>query len=194
MLGNQSTEAERAVGAPGRSAPFEMEPGFYVPAGLWLYGNVRLLAGELATVPEAFGPEVHAPVDLDRIERDAERIVLAGKVLVCGMHSAAHQRAALVPLRWGAPRIMVMSGGFFHHLGRDLKEEPFRTARLWRYAWDARTDLAVSRRAPDKMPTFAKHNPTVDRLIARLASGDMPGELFAHRRKGKGSTVCGEGT
>ncbi len=191
MLGLQTIETDCAAGAPLRSAPFDVEPGFYTPAGLWLYGNVRLLSGGLAAVTEAFGPDLHSPADLDHIERAAEQIVLAGKILVCGMHSAAHQRAAIVPLRWGAPRIMVFSGGFLHHLGRELKEEPFRTARLWRYAWDAKTDLAVSRRAPEKMPTFARHNPTVDRLIARLVSGEIPGELFAQRARVEGAATCG---
>jgi hypothetical protein len=80
-----------------------------------------------------------------------------------------------VPLRWGAPRIVVVSGGFKYHLGPDLKDEPFRAARLWRYEFDRRTDLIVSRRAPDKLPTYASHNPTVDRLIARLALRQWPG-------------------
>ena len=107
--------------------------------------------------------------------REVEEIVLDGKVLVCGIHSPAHQRAAVVPLKWGSPRILILSGGFYHHLGENLKDEPFRTARLWRYQFDAKTDLVVSRRAPDKKPTFARHNPTVDRLIALFTSRAWPG-------------------
>jgi DNA processing protein len=86
-----------------------------------------------------------------------------------------------VPLRWGAPRILVFSGGFHHHLGPDLKEEPFRAARLWRYQFDAKTDLVISRRAPDKLPTFARFNPTVDRLIQRIVAREVPGLLFEPR-------------
>lgn len=163
---------------PRRSAPFDQEPGFYEPAGLWMYGNVRLLQARFACVADAFGADVHTPSQLDDIEREAERIVLAGTILVCGIHSPAHQRAAIVPLRWGSPRVLVVSGGFQHHLGKELKDEPFRAARLWRYQFDERTDLVISRRAPDKKPTFAVHNPTVDRMIARLVAGEVPGLLF----------------
>ena len=170
-----SPRLRRLLNPPRRSAPYEVEPGYYEAGCLWFYGNTRLLHGALACVPATFGPELHRPRELDAIEREAESLVLDSKILVCGIHSAAHQRAAVVPLRWGAPRIVVLSGGFHHHLGKDLKNEPFRAARLWRYQWDPRTDLAVSRRAPEKPPTFATHNPTVDRLIAFLTEGLWPG-------------------
>jgi len=163
---------------PRRSAPFETEPGYYPDAGLWLFGNVRLLGASLTCVTRAFGRPHQNPSDLDQIEQDTERAVLEGKVLVSGVHSPAHQRAAIVPLRWGAPRILVLSGGFQHHLGQNLKEEPFRAARLWRYQFDERTDLVISRRAPEKLPTFAQFNPTVDRLIERITARLIPGILF----------------
>ena len=162
---------------PRRVAPFREEPGFYEPAGLWLYGNVKLFEANLAFVAPAAGPDTHTPDELDAIERYAEEIVLGSKILVCGVHNTAHQRAAVVPLRWGSPRIVVLSGGFRHHLGENLDLEPFRAARLWRYKWDPLTDLAVSWRAPEKKPTFARHNPTVDRLVRRIASGERVGVL-----------------
>lgn len=165
---------------PRRTAPFDQEPGLYEPASLWLYGNVRLLSGSLSCVPCALGPQLHVASDLDVIEREAEALVLGGHVMVTGIHSPGHQRAAIVPLRWGAPRILVVSGGFKHHLGFDLKEEPFRAARLWRYQFDAKTDLVISRRAPDKLPTFAHHNPTVDRLIRRIVGREIEGVLFGN--------------
>lgn len=158
-----------------RSAPFETEPGFYDLGRLWLYGNSRLLGGDLDCVLGCFGNS-QSSAELNRIEQEAERIVLAGRVLVCGVHNPAHQRAAVVPLRWGSPRIVVFSGGFRAHLGQELKDEPFRVGRLWRYQWDPVTDLAVSRRAPDKMPTFAHDNPTVDRLIELITLGQWPGQ------------------
>jgi len=158
-----------------RSAPFTEEPGKH--GKLWLYGNARLLSGNLACVGKACGPFVHRPADLDEIEKIAEEIVLDSKILVCGVHNGAHQRAAVVPLRWGSPRIVVFSGGFHYHLGSELKNEAFRAARLWRHSWDPLTDLAVSRRAPDKKPTYATYNSTVDSLIMRLAAGDRVGLL-----------------
>jgi|SRR5579871_174749 len=167
---------------PRRRAPFDIEPGFYEPAGLWLYGNARLLDVDLSSVPNSHGPCVHSAKELDAIEAEAEAIVFTGKVLVCGIQNAAHQRAAVVPLRWGAPRIVVLSGGFHHHLGEKLNQEPFRVARLWRYAWDPLTDLAISRRAPDRLPTYARHNRTVDRLIERIVDHQVPGLLFRRLR------------
>ena len=121
---------------------------------------------------------------MNAIEAEAEEIALNGKVLVCGIHSPAHQRAAVVPLRWGAPRIVVLPGGFHHHLGEDLKQELFRTATFGGTRGTPYTDLAAPRRAPDKLPTFARHNPTVDRMIALLADRQWVGlrsPRFAHR-------------
>lgn len=163
---------------PRRNAPFDQEPGFYEDGGLWLYGNAKILQGQLAFVTGACGPNRHSCSELHEIELEAERLVLDANVLVCGIHSPAHMRAAVVPLRWGSPRIVVMSGGFKYHLGEKLDQEPGKSARLWRYGWDAKTDLAVSRRAPDKLPTFASHNPTIDRLIAMIARREWVGLLF----------------
>jgi hypothetical protein len=160
---------------PRRSAPYHEEPGYSEATRLWFYGNAKLLHADLAFVPKAAGSPTHLPRDLESIERETENLVLGGKVLVCGIHSPAHIRSAVVPLRWGSPRIVVLSGGFRFHLGQDLKEEPFRVGRLWRYEWDPRTDLAVSRRAPEKLPTYARHNPTVDRLIEMIVNGQWEG-------------------
>jgi DNA processing protein len=180
LPGRSATKSSLSTEAKPRSAPFDQEPGYYQPAGLWLFGNVRLLDAKLAMIEQAFGPPDQAQDELDEIERLAERTVLGGNVLVTGVHSPAHMRAAVVPLRWGSPRILVVSGGFKHHLGENLNQEPFRAARLWRYQWDPRTDLIVSRRAPDKLPTFAQHNPTVDRLVAKLVSRELTGCLFGN--------------
>lgn len=161
---------------PRRSSPYEDEPGFYQDGNVWLYGNSRLLMADLAAIDQCFLNPYTTPREVLRdIERDAERLVLAGKTLVCGIHNDLHRQAAIVPLRWGAPRIVVLPGGFFHHLGKNLKEEPFRAARLWRYQWDAKTDLALSRRAPDKLPTFALVNHSVDRIIRAIAERSLKG-------------------
>ena len=160
---------------PARTWPYTLTPGYYAPGGLWLYGNVKLLDAKLAYVADSLGPPIQIESALDEIERVAEEVVLDGRVLVCGVHNEAQQRVAVVPLRWGSPRIVVFSGGFERHLGKDLLEEPFRVGRLWRYQWDATTDLAISRRAPDKKPTFGHFNPTVDKLIELLATDRWPG-------------------
>lgn len=165
---------------PKRSAPFDVEPAFYEPSKLWLYGNVSLLKANLACVDRTFGHPVHTPDELDRISKEAMSLVLDSRVLVAGIHNLAHQRAAVVPLRWGAPRILVFSGGFYVHLGSDLKSEPFRAARLWRHNFDPQVDLVISRRVPDRLPTFSRHNPTVDRLIQKIVKRDFLGCLFGH--------------
>ena len=152
-------------------------PHFFPDAGLWVYGNSHLLGAALASIPRAFGPPSHNHSDLDLIEREAEKAVLGGKTLVTGIHSPAQQGVAIVPLRWGSPRILVLSGGISYHLGPTLKEEPFRAARLWRYQFDESTDLVISRRAPEKLPTFARFNPTIDRLIDRIVTHQIPGLL-----------------
>lgn len=180
LPGRSATKSSLSIEVPSRSAPFDQEPGFYEPAGLWLYGNVRLLDAALAMISQAGGPPDHDRDELDEIERLTERSVLEGKVLVTGIHSPAHMRAAIVPLRWGSPRILVLSGGFKYHLGADLKQEPFRAARLWRYQLDERTDLVVSCRAPEKLPTFARHNPTVDRLVSKIVNQELGGCLFGN--------------
>lgn len=164
--------------------PFYDAPGFCEEAGLWLYGNMDSLSAAAGYVSEACGRTVYDAQELSAIERKAEEIVLDGRILVCGFHNFAHRRAAVVPLRWGAPRIVVMSGGFRFHLGDDLDHEPFQAARLWRYKWDPITDLAVSRRAPEKSSTFASLNPTVDRLIKAIASREIPvlAEVVAEAR------------
>lgn len=161
-----------------REMPFQIEPGFYEDGEVWLFGNARILQAQLAFVTGACGPNHHTLKELDAIEAEAEQCVLNSKVLVCGVHNSAHQRAAVVPLRWGSPRILVLSGGFRHHLGENLDQEPFRAARLWRYKWDPQTDLAISRRAPEKLPTFATHNPTIDRMISLIVGRRWPGLLF----------------
>jgi hypothetical protein len=60
-----------------------------------MYGNVRLIETQLACISESFGPNLHSPAELDAIERTSEQIVLAGTILVTGIHSPAHQRAAI---------------------------------------------------------------------------------------------------
>lgn len=160
---------------PRRSAPFDEEPGFHEESGLWFYGNIRLLHARKFCVAQALGKIHQLPRELDEIERKVEEAVLDSLVLVTGVHNPAHQRAAVVPLRWGAPRILVVSGGFYHHFGEKLNCEPFRSARLWRYEWDSRCDLAISRRAPHKLPTYAQLNRTVDRLVSLIAHDQCPG-------------------
>lgn len=136
------------------------------PGLLFLYGNLSLLERQTFSVLASRGT---TPAGVDLIEKLTEDAVLAGEIPVSGHDRPEYQRAALVPLRWGTPRILAFDRGLFTVLGPDLKEEPFRAARLWRYSFDARTDLAVSPFRPDA--GFAGVNNQVrDRLIGGLSS------------------------
>lgn len=158
-----------------RCEPFDVEAGFHQLAGLWLYGNWRLLYGRLACVPLAFGPDAHSSAELSKIDAEAKDLILQGRILVSGIHNLAHRRVVVAALGWCSPFIAVLSGGIRHHLGPELDRQPFPAGRLWRHKWDALSDLAVSRRGPDKLPTFASHNRTVDRMIEAIAAKDWLG-------------------
>jgi len=141
----------------------EMDPD--APGLLYLYGNLDLLRLTTACVVASRG----APFDaMEMVERLAEQHVLAGRVLVSGHDTPAYQRASVVPLRWGAPRIVVLDSGLFQALGPELKDEPFAAARLWRFQFDPRTDLAVSAVAPGTS-YHRNSNRVRDRLIVSLS-------------------------
>lgn len=135
------------------------------PGMFYLYGNQRLLDSDSFAV---LCSRKSGEDELRSIEKLAEEGVLAGKTLVSGHDTPEYQRSAIVPLRWGAPRILVLDQGLFKALGKDLKDEPFRAARLWRYQFDPRTDLAISPINP-----FGDYHPNSnrvrDRLVASLA-------------------------
>lgn len=141
----------------------EMDPN--PPGVLFLYGNVSLLQARTFAVLCSRQSPPHA---LDVVEKLAEEGVLNGETLVAGHDTPEYQRAAVVPLRWGAPRILALDRGLFAALGDELKDEPFRTARLWRYQFDAYTDLAISAANPD-LDWALEHNKIRDRLVASLA-------------------------
>ncbi|MFY9234758.1 MAG: DNA-processing protein DprA [Fimbriimonadaceae bacterium] len=135
------------------------------PGVLFLYGNNRLLEARTFCV---LSSRNSPPAALDQIEKLAEEGVLQGETVVSGHDTPEYQRSALVPLRWGAPRILCLDRGLFAALGGELKEEPFRAARLWRYEFDPKTDLVVSPFQPDAR--FAgNYNRLRDRLIACLS-------------------------
>ena len=135
------------------------------PSVLFLYGNVRLLQAPTFAV---LASRNTSPADLDLIDRLTEEGVLGGETLVTGHDRPEYQRSAIVPLRWGAPRILVLDRGLFQVLGADLKDEAFRAARLWRYEFDPRTDLAVSPFRPDDR-FIGANNRIRDRLVASLS-------------------------
>ena len=125
----------------------------------------KFLEGETFTVLSSRGTDAKG---LELIEKLTEESILAGKTLVSGHDTPEYQRSSIVPLRWGAPRVIVLDCGLFKALGDDLKEEPFRAARLWRYQFDPKTDLAVSCLNPDS-DYHPNSNKIRDRLIASLS-------------------------
>lgn len=136
------------------------------PGVLFFYGNVRLLRSNTFCVLSSRGS---SESELAQIESCVEEGVLNGEVLVSGHDTPEYQRSAVVPLRWGAPRVLVLDQGFFHVFGPDLTEEPFRAARLWRYKFDAKTDLAVTWVSPER-GYHTNSNRLRDRLVVSLSS------------------------
>ncbi len=172
---------------PRQIEAFDSDP----PGALFLYGNARLLSVPTFAVMASRGG---GPRTLDRIEALTQEGVLASEVVVSGHDRPEYQRAAIVPLRWGAPRILVLDRGLFRALGDDLEQEPFAGARLWRYKFDPQTDLVVSPVKP-RAGFVGVSNQVRDRLVAALAGridmahlalgGTMDGIVRAALRCGK---------
>lgn len=149
------------AGYPSSVEEFDPDP----PGVLFLYGNMRLLQAPTFAV---LASRATPPSGLETIERLTEEGALGGETLVTGHDRPEYQRSAIVPLRWGAPRVLVFDRGLFQVLGPDLKDEAFRAARLWRYEFDPGTDLAVSPFRPEAEFVGA-NNRVRDRLVASLS-------------------------
>ncbi len=135
------------------------------PTVLYLYGNRALF--DRPTVAVLASRDAGADA-LQRLERLVEKWVLKPAVLVAGHDTAPYRRAAVVPLRWGSPRILVLDCGMFDALSEDLDREPFSTARLWRYRFDPQTDLVVSAHRPADH-VLGAHNKARDWLVSAVA-------------------------
>lgn len=135
------------------------------PGALFLYGNAKLLTSNTFCVLSSRNT---SPAGLAQIERLVEEGVLRGETLVAGHDTPEYQRAAVVPLRWGAPRILCLDRGLFEVLGENLQDEPFRAARLWRYKFDPTTDLVISPFKPEAI-LVGVNNKVRDRLVACLS-------------------------
>lgn len=141
----------------------EMDPD--PPCLLFLYGNQKLIGAKTFSVMSSRNT---SPAGQDLIEKLTEEGVLQGEVIVTSDNRPEYQRSALVPLRWGAPRILCLDRGLFESLGPNLTDEPFRAARLWRYQYDKDTDLAISPFRP-KAKYSGVNNQVRDRLVACLS-------------------------
>lgn len=149
------------AGYPATIEQMDPEP----PGVLFLYGNQKLLQTRTFSVLSSRGA---MPADLELIEKLAEEGVLNGEVLVCGHDRIEYQRAAVVPLRYGSPRILCLDRGLFKVLGEDLRDEAFRAARLWRYEFDPTTDLVITPFRPAS-DFIGINNQIRDRLIGCLS-------------------------
>lgn len=101
--------------------------------------------------------------DLDDLERQAEVEILAGKVVVVnckllGKHAQETrliERAGVVSLRWGAPRLLLVTPEQSRALQRN--EELCRNWRLWRYQFDPGHDAWVEG-SPVKAEALIRRN------------------------------------
>jgi predicted Rossmann fold nucleotide-binding protein DprA/Smf involved in DNA uptake len=149
------------AGYPEMLEQFDPNP----PAMVFLYGNTKLLSAKTFAVLSSRNASEQ---QLMEIEQLTEQGVLNGEVLVTGHDKPEYQRSAVVPLRWGAPRILCLDRGLFQVLGDDLRNEAFRIARLWRYEFDPSTDLVVSPFRPEA-GMIGVNNQVRDRLVAGLS-------------------------
>lgn len=140
---------------------FDTDP----PGVLFLYGNTKLADGRTFAILSSRNT---SPAGLDMISELTEEAVLSGEILVSGHNTAEYQRSALVPLRFGAPRILVLDRGLFPALGENLTEELFPSARLWRFQFDPKTDMVVTPFRPHAGFTGI-NNKVRDRVIAGLS-------------------------
>lgn len=127
---------------PERIRAFMSSP----PGFVFAYGNLEVLRQRTFCI--ACSRDVEPKV-LEVVEQAVEEGVLRGEVLVTGANTDAYRRGAVVPLRWGSPRVLVLDRGLFRALGDSLTDEPFSVARLWRYNFDPTVDLVVSAVLPD---------------------------------------------
>ncbi|HJP83410.1 MAG TPA: hypothetical protein VJ835_07880 [Fimbriimonadaceae bacterium] len=146
---------------PSRVEQMDSDP----PGVLFFYGNTKLLESNTFCV---LSSRNSFPADLNEIERITEEGVLEGGILVAGHDTPEYQRAAVVPLRWGSPRILCLDRGLFTVLGDDLRDEAFRAARLWRYEFDPKTDLAISPFRPES-DFVGINNKVRDKLVGSLS-------------------------
>jgi DNA processing protein len=141
----------------------EMDPD--PPGILFLYGNTRLLEANTFSV---LSSRNSFPADLDLIEKLAEEGVLRSEVLVSGHDKPEYRRSAIVPLRWGSPRILCLDRGLFTALGPELQNDASHESTLWRERFDPKTDLVVSPFRP-KAGFVGVNNQVRDRLIGCLS-------------------------
>ena len=149
------------AGYPEMLEQFDPNP----PSMVFLYGNTKLLSTKTFAVMSSRNASEQ---QLMEIEQLTEQGVLNGEVLVTGHDKPEYQRSAVVPLRWGAPRILCLDRGLFQVLGDDLRNEAFRIARLWRYEFDPSTDLVVSPFRPEA-GMIGINNQVRDRIVAGLS-------------------------
>lgn len=141
----------------------EMDPD--PPGILFLYGNARLLQANTFCV---LCSRDSRPADLDLIEKLAEEGVLRSEVLVSGHDKQEYRRSAIVPLRWGAPRIICLDRGLFEALGPELIRDAMNEATLWRERFDPKTDLVISPFRPEA-GFVGVNNQVRDRLVGCLS-------------------------
>jgi len=154
------------ISAADAHYPFLVEQMDSDPPGiLFLYGNTKLLEADTFCVLSSRNSR---PADLDLIEKLAEEGVLRSEVLVSGHDRPEYRRSAIVPLRWGSPRILCLDRGLYTALGPELQDDKMHESTLWREKFDPGTDLVVSPFRPDA-GFVGVNNQVRDRLVGCLS-------------------------
>ena len=87
--------------------------------------------------------------DIDDLEQQVEKAVLEGKIIVinCNLlgknaqESRLIERAGVIPLRWGVPRLLLVTPK--QSMLLDRRKELCPSWRLWRHQFDPRCDAWV---------------------------------------------------
>lgn len=100
---------------------------------------------------------------LDLLEQETEKAILEGKVVVVNCkylgvreeETRIVERAGVVSLRWGSPRLLLVTPSQSKAL--EANEELCRIWRLWRYQFDPRYDAWVDG-SPAKAEALIRRN------------------------------------
>lgn len=156
---------------PSRVESFISRP----PSLFFAYGNLALLSQQCFCVLTSRHPTRDG---LAAVEELTEKAIFERLTLATSHNKLGYQRSAVTALRWGAPRILVYDCGLMAAMNDDLTQEPFRIARLYRYRFDAATDLVISTsRLNDRY--IGDKNQNRDELIVALSHRVYAAEISA---------------
>ena len=111
------------------------------PPVLYAYGNPALADRPAVALLSSSG---ESRTGLERTAALADQFARAGAAVVSGHNRPAYRVAASAAKAAGGCRILVLDRGLLEAFGDDLDRDPVSTARVWGYAFEAESTLALS--------------------------------------------------